>query len=141
MRSIFLAGLTLAALPLGGCATGPVEVHNLGAQAPQQLSPGMTRRYASGTKSTLAIYELRRGTRVAMHYHDSEQVTYVQTGRLRFVVEGQTYNIGPGQMIVIPQYSQHSIEALENTVEYDFFSPSRHKWTEDRDESGPLPRD
>ena len=41
-------------------------------------------------------------------------------------------------MLTIPQYAKHSIEALENTVEYDYFTPKRYNWSEDRDETGPL---
>ena len=140
MRPYILVGLALAALPFGACSSGPVVVHDLRDQTRQQLSPGITRRYISSDKATMAIYELRKGVRIGMHYHDSEQLTYVQAGRLRLVVDGKTYTIGAGEVIVIPQYAQHSIEALEATVEIDYFTPKRYKWTEDRDETGPLPR-
>ena len=123
---------------LGACSYHPPTVYDLRDQTRQQLSPGITRRYISSDKATMAIYELRKGVRIAEHYHDSEQLTYVQAGRLRLVIEGKVYTVGAGEVISIPQYAKHSIEALEATIEIDYFTPKRYNWTDDRDEAGPL---
>ena len=134
-----LLGMALAsAASLGACSTSPPAKYDLRDQTRQELSPGLTRRYINSDKATMAIYELRKGIRIGTHYHDSEQLTYVQAGRLRIVIEGKAYTIGSGEVLTIPQYAKHSIEALENTVEYDYFTPKRYNWSEDRDETGPL---
>jgi quercetin dioxygenase-like cupin family protein len=139
MQRTILTALALA-LPasLAACSSSPPAVYDLRDQTRQQLSPGITRRYISSDKATMAIYELRKGVRIGTHYHDSEQLTYVQAGRLRIVIEGKSYTVGAGEVISIPQYAKHSIEALEATVEIDYFTPRRYNWTDDRDETGPL---
>jgi quercetin dioxygenase-like cupin family protein len=133
MRQHILLGLALTSL--GACASvQPATVHNIGAMTPERISPGMTRRYVMADQSTMAIYDLRKGARVPVHQHTSEQLSYVQSGRLRFVVGGQIFDLRAGQLIVIAPNAPHSIEALETSVEYDFFTPPRGSWDEDRDE-------
>ena len=135
MRRYILPGLALAAL--GGCASyEPAVVHDIGAMTPQRISPGLFRRYVNADESNMAIYDLRKGARVPVHEHDSEQVSYVQQGRLRFVVGGEVHDLRAGKVIVIPARAPHSIEALENSIEVDFFAPSRSDWGKDRDEEG-----
>ncbi len=134
MRQHILLGLAVASI--GACATpGPAVVHDIGAMTPERISSGLTRRYVMADKSTMAVYDLRKGARVAVHQHGSEQVSYVQSGRLRFVVGGQVHDLRPGQVIVIPANAPHSIEALETSVEIDFFAPPRASWIEDKDEN------
>ena len=137
-QDLLLGVAIVSAASLGACASGPPAKYDLRDQTRQELSPGLTRRYINSDKATMAIYELRKGVRIGTHYHDSEQLTYVQAGRLRITIEGKAYNIGAGEVLTIPQYAKHSIEALENTVEIDYFTPRRYNWSEDRDETGPL---
>jgi quercetin dioxygenase-like cupin family protein len=132
MRRYIILGLTI--ISLGACATKPVAVYDMGAMSPVTISPGMTRRHVTADQSTMAIYDLKRGAYVPMHQHSSEQLSYVQQGRLRFIAGGRAYDVRRGELIVIPPNVPHSIEALENSIEYDFFAPPRWTWSEDRDE-------
>ncbi len=101
----------------------------------------MSRRFVMADKSRMAIYHLRKGVVVPVHTHDSEQLTFVQEGRLRVVVGGQAFDLRQGQLVVIPANAAHSIEALENSVEYDYFAPPGSSWVDDRDAgSGPPSR-
>lgn len=137
-RYVFLA---LAIASLGACASyEPAVVHNIDAMSPERISPGLTRRYILAERSSMAVYDMRRGAKVSVHTHSSEQVSYVQRGRLRFVVGGQIHDLRAGQAIVIPANAPHSIEALENSVEIDFFAPSRSDWAKDREEQEPSTR-
>ena len=137
MREFALLGLAFASL--GACATpGPAKVYDFNAMKADRISPGMSRRFVMADQSTMAIYNLRKGVVVPVHSHDSEQLTFVQEGRLRIAVGGQSFDLRQGQVIVIPANAPHSIEALENSVEYDYFAPARRSWVDDRDaSSGP----
>lgn len=137
MRQYTLVGL--AVVSLGACATpGPAKVYDFNAMKADRISPGMSRRFVMADKSTMAIYNLRKGVVVPVHSHDSEQLTFVQEGRLCVVVGGQAFDLRQGQLVVIPANAPHSIEALENSVEYDYFAPPRSSWVDDRDTgSGP----
>jgi quercetin dioxygenase-like cupin family protein len=140
MRQYVFLGLASAAL--SACASyKPAVVHNIGAMTPERISPGLLRRYITADQSSMAIYDLRRGVKVPVHTHGSEQLSYVQQGRLRFIVGGQSHDLRAGQVIVIPANAPHSIEALENSVEYDFFAPARSDWVKDVDEQDSSTRD
>jgi quercetin dioxygenase-like cupin family protein len=140
MRRHIIFSIALASL--SACATNkPAVVHNIGAMSPERLSPGLQRRFINSDNSSMAVYDMRRGAKVAVHTHTSEQVSYVQQGRLRFVVGGQLHDLRAGQAIVIPANTPHSIEALENSVEIDFFAPQRSDWVKDVDEQASAPRD
>jgi len=135
MRQYVFLGLASAAL--GACASyKPAVVHDIGEMKPERISPGLMRRYIQADQSSMAVYDLRKGAKVPVHTHSSEQLSYVQQGRLRFVVGGEAHTLRPGQVIVIPADAPHSIEALENSVEFDFFAPQRGDWTQDREEEG-----
>ncbi len=140
MRRYVIPGIAtaVAAVALGACTTAskPAVVHDIGAMKAERISPGLLRRYITAEKSTMAIYDMRKGAKVPVHTHSSEQVSYVQQGRLRFIVGGEAHNLRAGQVIVIPAHAPHSIEALETSIEVDFFAPPRSSWTEDRDEGG-----
>jgi quercetin dioxygenase-like cupin family protein len=138
MRRYLCMGL--AAATLGACSSyDTATVHDITGMRPERISPGLMRRYISTDNSSLAIYDMRRGVKVSVHTHSSEQVSYVQAGRIRFVVGGQIHDLRRGQAIVIPVNAPHSIEALEDSIEIDYFVPSRSDWIKDVEEASPPP--
>lgn len=138
MRAHVMAGLALCSL--GACATpGPAKLYDFNAMKADRVSPGMNRRFVMADQSTMAIYNLRKGAFVPVHSHDSEQLTFVQEGRLRIAVGGRSFDVRQGQQLVIPANAPHSIEALENSVEYDYFAPARRSWVDDRDTGSAAP--
>jgi len=69
---------------------------------------------------------------VPMHSHESEQMTYILQGSLRFLVDGEEIVVSEGEVLHIPSFAAHQAEALEDTFELDIFSPIRKDWvTED----------
>ncbi|HEX5007969.1 MAG TPA: cupin domain-containing protein [Hyphomonadaceae bacterium] len=138
MRRYLCVGL--AATALGACSSyQPATVHDIVGMKPERISPGLMRRYISTDNSSLAIYDMRKGVKVSVHTHGSEQVSYVQAGRVRFVVCGEVRDLRRGQAIVIPQNAPHSIEALEDSIEIDYFVPARSDWIKDADEQQAAP--
>jgi quercetin dioxygenase-like cupin family protein len=138
MRRYLCVGL--AATALGACASyDTATVHDITGMKPERISPGLMRRDISTDNSSFAIYDMRRGVKVPVHAHSSEQVSYVQAGRIRFVVGGQIHDLRRGQAIVIPVNAPHSIEALEDSIEIDYFVPARSDWNKDADEQQALP--
>jgi quercetin dioxygenase-like cupin family protein len=74
---------------------------------------------------------VKRGCLVPLHAHDSEQMTYVLQGALRFVVAGEEITVREGEVLHIPPGVEHQAEALEDTFELDLFSPLRKEWLEE----------
>jgi quercetin dioxygenase-like cupin family protein len=103
-------------------------------QLPQeQVNEKFSRKFLSGEKITLAQLFLKKGCVVPEHHHLSEQISFIVTGRLRFTLEGTVVVRTSNQLICIPSQVPHSVEALEDTMAYDVFSPIREDWMKGED--------
>ena len=76
---------------------------------------------------------LKRGALVPMHSHESEQMTYILQGALRFLIGGEEITVREGEVLHIPSWVPHQAEALEDTFELDVFSPIRQDWLDGTD--------
>ena len=52
----------------------------------------------------------------------------IETGRMKFTIEGQEILMGPGDVLHIPRNVPHSAEVLEDMTGIDLFSPPREDW-------------
>jgi quercetin dioxygenase-like cupin family protein len=77
---------------------------------------------------TVGRFHLSQGAAVPLHHHENEQVSMVESGRLRFVLDGQETVAGPGSVIAIPAHVPHEVEALTDCVVVDVFTPPRLDW-------------
>jgi quercetin dioxygenase-like cupin family protein len=77
---------------------------------------------------TIARLYLRAGAVVARHSHENEQVTVLQTGRLKFIFDDREEIVEAGQCLQIPSYAPHRVEALEDSEAMDLFAPIREDW-------------
>jgi len=68
------------------------------------------------------------GSTVPEHRHENEQVSMIESGHLRFVLDGREQIVGPGEVLRIPPNLAHSAEALDDVVATDLFSPPREDW-------------
>ena len=62
------------------------------------------------------------------HHHESEQVTYILEGALKFELEGREVVVHKGEVLRIPSFVPHRAVALEDTLDLDVFSPIRQDW-------------
>jgi quercetin dioxygenase-like cupin family protein len=88
----------------------------------------MTQKIVAGEREMLAQIYLKRGALVPLHQHESEQMTYVLQGALRFLVAGEEIIVREGEVLHIPSHTPHQAEALDDTFELDVFSPVRTDW-------------
>ena len=98
-----------------------------------RLIHGIRRRIVTGERVMLGHISYPKGAAVPAHRHESEQITHVLSGALRFVVEGAEVVVRAGETLTIPSNAEHSAEALEETVEIDAFSPIRSDWLDGSD--------
>ena len=101
--------------------------------ASEQINPLVSRQMIHGGTMTLARFELRKGAAVPEHSHHNEQITTVQSGRVRFVCGGQEMILESGESVHIPAHLPHSAEALEDSIAFDVFSPPREDWIRGND--------
>jgi quercetin dioxygenase-like cupin family protein len=106
----------------------PTPVHRWDEIALEKITEMISRKIVTGDREMLAQTYLKRGAQVPMHAHDSEQMTYVLQGALRFLVDGEEIIVKEGEVLHIPSGTPHQAEALEDTFELDVFSPIRADW-------------
>lgn len=112
---------------------GAMDVYNWSRVEEEQLNPLMTRRVIHTEGMTIARLWLRKCALVPAHAHANEQVTMLESGSLRFVLDGQEQVLRAGDMLRIPPYASHSVEALEDSVATDLFTPPREDWQRGED--------
>jgi quercetin dioxygenase-like cupin family protein len=94
----------------------------------EKMSECIGRKIISGEKAMVAQVFLAKGAVVPEHFHESEQITYILEGALKFQLEGREIVVGKGQVLRIPSNVPHSAVALEDTLDLDIFSPIRQDW-------------
>jgi quercetin dioxygenase-like cupin family protein len=94
-----------------------------------QMFPGVTRRTLnSGDHTTLIEVMLAQDAVVPAHTHPHEQIGYVASGRVRFVVDGDSSDLSAGDSYLVPGGASHEVTAIEPSVCIDVFSPVREEY-------------
>jgi quercetin dioxygenase-like cupin family protein len=112
-----------------------VRLHRWDEIALEKVTEMLSRKIVSGEREMIVQIYVKRGCLVPMHAHESEQMTYVLQGALRFSIGGDEITVREGEVLHIPSGVEHQAEALEDTFQLDLFSPIRHEWLENTDET------
>ncbi|MEM2676023.1 MAG: cupin domain-containing protein [Candidatus Bathyarchaeia archaeon] len=94
----------------------------------EKVTDKLSRRLISGERVMLAQVFLKKGCVVSPHKHESEQITFIAEGLLEFTLPNGKVKVGKGQVLVIPPNMEHGAVALEDTLDFDIFSPVRVDW-------------
>ena len=94
----------------------------------EALNALFSRRVVHTARLTVARLRLKKGCIVPRHAHENEQVSTVESGMLRFIVDGVAIDVGADQSLAIPPHAAHEVVALEDTVALDIFTPAREDW-------------
>jgi quercetin dioxygenase-like cupin family protein len=103
------------------------------AEPVEALNDLIGRQMLNGEAMTLARITLARGALVPRHSHPNEQIATVLSGRLRFTLGDETREVGAGESLLIAGDVPHEVEALEDSVVLDAFSPRREDWIRGED--------
>lgn len=105
-----------------------MKLYNWDTVEAERLNPLVIRKAIHGQNMTIARFELRKDAVVPEHSHVNEQVSMVQRGALRFVIDGREQTVRAGGCVVIPPHAVHRVDALEDSEVLDVFSPAREDW-------------
>ncbi|HEX2776502.1 MAG TPA: cupin domain-containing protein [Candidatus Acidoferrales bacterium] len=94
----------------------------------EKLSDRISRQMLNGEDATLARIFIARGGIVPRHSHRSEQFSFILSGALKFKFDDGEIVLRAGEIVLIPANVPHMAEALEDTVDIDFFAPRREDW-------------
>jgi quercetin dioxygenase-like cupin family protein len=86
------------------------------------------RKYVTGEKAMVAQIGLSQDCVVPLHHHESEQISVVLKGAIKFELENQEVVVRAGEVLVIPSNLPHSALAIEDSSVIEVFSPIRHDW-------------
>jgi len=101
--------------------------------AAEQINSTISRQFITADRVTVARFELKRGAVVPQHAHENEQVSYIVSGALKFILEGRDIVVRAGELLQIPPNVPHAAEAVEDTLAIDVFSPVRQDWIDKTD--------
>ncbi len=94
----------------------------------EKMSDVISRKVISGDKAMVAQVFLKKDAVVPEHHHESEQITYILEGALKFELDGKEVIVRKGEVLRIPSHLPHRAVALEDTLDLDIFSPIRTDW-------------
>ena len=114
--------------------TAVVRLHRWDEIALEKVTEMLSRKIVTGERGMLAQVYLKAGCVVPMHAHESEQMTYILQGALKFLIGGEEITVREGEVLHIPSWIEHQAEALDDTFSLDVFSPIRHDWLDRADD-------
>ena len=97
------------------------------------LNERLSRKVVNGEKVMVSQLWFKKDSLVPLHHHESEQISLILTGSMRFELEGREVTVRAGEVLVIPSNVPHSAFALEDCVGIDVFSPIRYDWLDGSD--------
>ena len=88
---------------------------------------GVTRRVLAESPELMVVeFAFAEGGEGPPHSHPHVQSTFVKAGRYRFTIDGDEFEVGPGDAFVVPSGAVHSCRLIEGPgVLVDTFAPRR----------------
>jgi quercetin dioxygenase-like cupin family protein len=94
----------------------------------EKLNPLLERQVIHADHMTVARMYIKKGCLVPEHSHHNEQISMVEQGSAKFVLAGAERVLTAGDVVLIPPHVPHYVEAIEDCVALDLFSPRREDW-------------
>jgi quercetin dioxygenase-like cupin family protein len=92
----------------------------------EDVGAGIRRKVMAYGDQLMAVYvEFQRGAIGALHRHPHLQITYIQSGSLTVHIGDEHRVLRGGDFYYIPADVEHGVDALEDSVLIDFFTPMR----------------
>ncbi len=116
--------------------TSKAQLHSWNNVPLENLNPLLGRRLITAERMMISQILLKKDCVVPKHEHENEQISYVISGALKFLLgekQDEEVTVRSGQVLVIPSRLPHSAIALEDSVDVDIFCPPRQDWLEGSD--------
>jgi len=109
----------------GGAAKGAMIIR--GREAPTEpAEPGVTRQVLGHDPLLMMVrVTFERGAVGYVHAHPHRQVTYVESGRFAFELDGVVTEVASGDSWFVPPGARHGATAIEAGSLIDVFTPAR----------------
>ena len=94
----------------------------------KELVAGFKVRFIHSENMTFSFWDIEKGAQLPEHSHPHEQVTHIIEGRFELTVDGESKELGPGTVVIIPPHAVHSGKALARSRVTDVFYPIREDY-------------
>ena len=95
----------------------------------RQLLEGVhLKTVAYGEQTLMGRFRLARGAVIPPHAHPHEQIGTLISGRMRFMIGGETISAEAGDSWCIPGSVEHGVIVEEDSVVVEVFSPVREDY-------------
>jgi quercetin dioxygenase-like cupin family protein len=93
----------------------------------EDVRPGVRRCGFGGRDALLVMNELQPGMEVRPHRHEPDQIAVVLSGRMRFHVDDEVFDLEAGDALLVPGGAEHAGEVVgdEPVLNLDVFAPPR----------------
>lgn len=96
---------------------------------PVEMQPGLVRRTLASSNAMMVVeFSLDAGVEIPGHAHPHEQIGYIEAGKVRLIIDGESSDLEPGDAYCAPSNTVHGAIALERSVVVDTFSPPREDY-------------
>ena len=85
-------------------------------------------KFIHGTAFTMTFWSFKPGAVIPEHQHEHETLTTVLSGSLRLTVDGKTVILKAGDSGLVPSWSVHDAEVLEESEVIDVYTPVREDY-------------
>lgn len=91
-----------------------------------RTAPGIQRQMVVGRNIMICRFTFEPFLVTPEHTHPHEQMTLVEKGRVKFIIEGESRIVSAGDVLHFPPHNRHGATMLdEEVVLIDIFSPIR----------------
>ena len=106
----------------------------------EKVTEMISRKIVTGEREMLAQIYLKKGALVPMHSHESEQITYVLQGALKFLINGEEITVREGEVLLIPSWVDAPGRSARRHVRAGSLQPDPHGLAEDSAPTTSLPQ-
>jgi quercetin dioxygenase-like cupin family protein len=107
----------------------------------EATAPGVRRKVMAYGDELMGVYvEFKRDAIGALHSHPHVQITYIQSGSFAVHIGSETRELGAGDFYYIPPHVVHGVEAREDSILIDVFTPMREEFVPAAAAANPAPQ-
>lgn len=104
------------------------QVTNIASMEREELTDQMSRRMVVGKNLMLTVWNMKKGAHSSAHRHPEEQIFWILSGEIEFLIEGKRRRCGPNDVGVIPGNTLHEAWVIEDVEMANLFSPVRNDY-------------
>ncbi|MGG9961802.1 cupin domain-containing protein [Ferruginibacter sp. SUN106] len=94
----------------------------------KEIVPGFTGKYYHADNLSIGWLDAKAGHTVPLHSHVHEQVSYVEEGKMLFIIEGEEFILEAGMAITVAPNLKHGATAITDCKLIDVFNPVREDY-------------